>query len=174
MLFRHSRHTHTFAPCNAARRGHTLKFLRVIYLCIAKKPHRISKHYSCSASGRAGCLRHVVTLSVKLRKMLHHVFWPKQAHFFFCFRVSCAGDVVTKFFTDYDKAVRPDFGKWGWFSIYKKNNNNFPLSWCGARQDLMGGHWGHMAGGPRRLASGDGDYAINSWTRQTKRAFMSG
>lgn len=36
MLFRHSRDTHTCAPCNAARRGHTLKFLRVIYLCIAE------------------------------------------------------------------------------------------------------------------------------------------
>ena len=27
------------------------------------------------------------------------------------FRVSCGEDVITKFFTDYDKAIRPDFGK---------------------------------------------------------------
>ena len=34
------------------------------------------------------------------------------------FRVVCEENVVTKFFTDYDKAVRPDFGKWRRF-IYK-------------------------------------------------------
>lgn len=38
---------------------------------------------------------------------------------FFCFRVSCVEDVVMKFFIDYDKVVCFDFGKWGWFSIYK-------------------------------------------------------